>query len=236
MKKIAVFLVATVALLLLSSCEFNMSADFYMQDAIDVLETENTLYTNATFAFEFGGDEEDKQEAIDFLSARLYEADNFREETQDYQTYMLVDYKIPLVYADAVETLLTNSNTQQSIFALAITKDGNILNTIMVFNQKKFDELNTALYEQFYHRMEFEEATIVINLNNDLHESVEVTVFAAYVDNMPVPYSGTFLLERRDDIEIRLSDVLKDSFGVQLESDSNDIRIRKFAEIAMTPE
>ena len=224
-------LIMALAGLLLASCSFDFSADLYVQDVADILETQEPIYTNATFGFEFSGDEEDKQQAIDLLTANLYEAENFREEDRDFQTYLLADYKIPLVYAAAPEDIPTNPELQNHLFAFAITGNEGTLDVYAVFNQALFDRLDNQIYEQAYQHIELAESSMRIFLINDSRESINAVIAAMYVNNAPVPYVGTYSLERRDQIEIRFSDVLRDSFGVQLETDSANIRIRKVAEI-----
>ena len=86
--------------------------------------------------------------------------------------------------------------------------------------------------ERLYQSIELEEATIHVVLSNDLREALNVTVFSTYANNIPVPYEQTLSLERRDDLELKFSDVLRDSLGVSEENDTETLRIRKFAEIA----
>jgi hypothetical protein len=224
-------LVVALVGLLLSACSFDFSADLYMQDIADILETQEPIYTNAIFGFEFSGDEEDKQKAIQLLTTNLYEAENFREEDRDFQTFLLADYKIPLIYAATLEDIHANPELQKHLLALAITRNEGRLDVYAVFNQALFDRLDNQIYEESYQHLELAESSMRVFLINDSREAISATVAGMYVNNAPMPYEGTFSMERRDQIEIRFSDVLRDSFGVQLDTDTANIKIRKFAEI-----
>jgi hypothetical protein len=234
MKKI--LLITALAGVLLAACQSGFSADLNMSDVIEARETGETVFTSATFEFEFTGDEQDKQAAFDFLSERLYEAGNFREETRDSDTFLLVDFRVPVVYAATLEDIRASDDVRASVAALAMTPGDEGLAAHIAFNQPLFDDLNEQAQDQFDQRMGLQATTIRIFLTNDLPGTINITLYSVYADDAPVPYSRALSLERGDRIEIRFSNVLTDSLGVPLEPGDDPIRVRKFADIVIGTE
>lgn len=224
MKKLALILVSLS--LLLAACSFDMTADLYMQDVMDAQELGETLFINGTLSLEFSGDEEERQQIVDILQDELNDVENVREEERSYSTYLVVDYKIPLIAAGDVQDIYGHPDVQDNIFTFAVS--ANTLN--VAFNKPRFDQLDTLLYDQFYEHLDFEDFTMSLHLQNDLRDPVEVTLYSVYANNAPVPYSETFSLERRDEVEIRFSDVLRDSITSLQDDETAGIAVRKFAE------
>lgn len=220
--------------LLLAACEFDITTDLYLQDIMDVQETGETLFVNATLALDFGGgDEERKQQVVDILEEQLYQIESVREEERNYSTYLVVDYKIPIVYAEDVEGIYNHDEVGNHIFTFALAAD-NSLN--VAFNTPRFEALSDQLYDEFYQELSFEDFSMHLYLRNDLRGSADVTLLSVYANSVPVPYSSTFTLERRDEIELKFSDVLRDSLTAPLETETTGIVVRKFAEITVASE
>ncbi len=230
MKKLV--LILTSLSLLLAACDFDVTADLYMQDIMDAQELDETLYINGTLSLEFSGDEEKQQQIVEILQDELNDVKNVREEERSYSTYLVVDYKIPLITAEEVEDIYNHPNVQDNIFTFAVS--ANTLN--VAFNKPRFDRLDTLLYDQFYQRLDFEDFTMSLRLQNDLREPVSVILYSVYANSVPVPYSETFTLERRDEVEIKFSDVLRDSVTTLQDIETAGIAVRKFAEFDVVAE
>jgi hypothetical protein len=147
--------------------------------------------------------------------------------SKDYTTYLVVDHKTPLVYASTVADVYLLPEVQDSIFSFAVTP--NALN--IVFNRRQFDQLDAALYDQMYQHLSFEDFTIRVNLRNDSRDPVEVMLYSVYANTTPIPYSSAVTLERRDELAIRLSDVLRDSVYTPEAAEQSGIMVRKFADL-----
>ena len=230
MKKLALILISLS--LILAACDFDVTADLYMQDVMDAQELGETLHINGTLSLEFSGDEEKQQQIVEILQDELNDVKNVREEERSYSTYLVVDYKIPLITAEEVEDIYNHPNVQDNIFTFAVS--ANTLN--VAFNKPRFDRLDTLLYDQFYQRLDFEDFTMSLRLQNDLREPVSVILYSVYANSVPVPYSETFTLERRDEVEIKFSDVLRDSVTTLQDIETAGIAVRKFAEFDVVAE
>jgi hypothetical protein len=161
------------------------------------------------------------------LQEHLIEVSNPREEERDYTTFLVVDHKIPLVYASNVSDVYLLPEVQDNIFTFAVTP--NALN--IAFNRSEYDQFDAALYDEMYQHLSFEDFTIRVNLRNDSRDPIEVTLYSVYADTTPIPYSSTVSLERRDELEIRFSDVMRDSVYTSEATEPSGIVVRKFADL-----
>lgn len=233
MKTASLILLFLVFSLILSACRVDVSSDLYMQDVMAVVDRQETIYTTATLTFEFSGDDDQMQQVVELLSAQLREAGNFRQEDRNSQTFVLVDFKIPVMYASDNESLNSHPDALGNIFGIILMQNKGGLSAHVAFNQTRFDELNAQVSERLNQSLRVSDCVLRVYLNNDLRETVHLTVYSVYVDSTPVPYSGSFTLEQGDEIELKFSDVLRDSLAVQQESDTGSIRSRRFADITV---
>lgn len=232
MKKLLPLVLGILAVLI-AACDFSLSTDIYMQDVLDAQDNGQSIYTNATVAFQYSSsDPAQKQQVVDLLEQQLNEVSNVHEETRDYGTYLVADFKIPLVYAVDVAAIYGLPEIQTNMFTFAVTKD----TANVAFNRKKFDTLDSVLADKFYQHLDFKDFTMSLFLHNDARKSVDVTLYSSYADNAPVPYSQTFTLNRRDDLEVRFSDVLRDAIITPQDTETKDITVRKFADLKVAAE
>ncbi len=136
MKKL--FLLVTCLTLLAAACTFESTTDLYVQDVVDVQASGTTLYADAELAMEFSGDEAAQQQIVDLLEQYFVEVSNPHQEDRNSNTYLVVDHKMPLVYANAAAGIYALADVQANVFAFAVTPtDLNI-----AFNKTRFDQLN----------------------------------------------------------------------------------------------
>lgn len=80
--------------------------------------------------------------------------------------------------------------------------------------------------------MSFSNFTLSLILHNDLRDPIEATLYSVYANSAPIPYSRTLTLAGRDQVEIRFSDVLRDSINAPEETETEGITVRKFADLS----
>ena len=74
-------------------------------------------------------------------------------------------------------------------------------------DSKALDNLGDLIYDEFYQSLDLTDTAPEIVISNDLREPQTLIVQHAFVQNAPVVEPKTFVLERRDDLSIVLSDV-----------------------------
>lgn len=224
-------LVILTLVTLLTGCEFAIEGDIYVQDLVELPTLAEPLFVPATFSVDYSS-EERQGELRAVLEQNLRNARNFRVEEREYSEYSVVDFDIPLVPTDNIETGLATAGTDLfSIFAEY--KENNTVTLYAVFNVEAFRRFQQTLQDQYWVELTLEEATIVLNLTNDLRTDVNVQVMLVYANGLPAATPQQITMARRDEIVLRFSDVLRDSLAVPYPTDNSKYTARAFAVVTL---
>ena len=200
---VALLLVA----LLLTGCGGEIVTDLYVQDILDVVSgEEESLFTTATITLESPGEEYNEQ-LMSLIAQNFRDAGNFRTTSQEFSTYISVDVKVPIVLLDNHEALWSE---EDSIGIVVMDLEDGDYGFGLALNSYKLDEMFSALEEELWFSVGIEDFSFTVRLVNDLRESINVLLQGVYANNVPLAYEEIFEMARRDIIEIRLSDVLRD--------------------------
>lgn len=204
MKRVSLVLLLGVVLFL-SGCAGEIVSDLYVEDVFEVAEFNEELFTPATVAIESMGTEF-MEDVAELLKMAFRDATNFREQNRDYSTYVLADVKLPIV-----NVTYTDELPDEDLFSLVVftEHEEGVLFGLGV-NRELFDEIADYVYEEFWQALSFSGLTLTIRLNNDSKETVDLTLQNVYVNQVPVLYSDEYQLARRDSLELRLSDIMRD--------------------------
>lgn len=66
------------------------------------------------------------------------------------------------------------------------------------------------MQENFWQQLSFSDFTLQLRLINDTRETVTASVYSLYANQQPVLFLEDYSLARRDMLELRLSDVMRD--------------------------
>lgn len=230
MKKNGLFAVLLLVITL-TGCEFGIEGDIYVQDLIELPTLGEPLFVPASFSVDYAS-EDSQGELKAFLEQNLRNARNFRVEEHDYSEYSVVDFDIPLLGSNDLETgLATAGDDLFSIFAEY--NDDNTVTLHSVFNLLKFRQFQQTLQDQYWVDLTIEDATITFNLVNDLRTDVKIQVMLVYANGIPAATPQQITMARRDEITIRFSDVLRDSLVVQYPTDNSKYTARAFAVVTL---
>jgi len=205
-RKLSIAALLVIALFL-TGCGGTFVTDLYVQDIIEVVEgTEETLFTVATIAVESPGDQYNPQ-VIELIELNFRDATNSRTTTKDYTTHILVDVKIPIVVLedyyqlwendDPIGIVVMDMGEGSSAFGLGLNSD-------------VLDELFAAFSEQLWEAISIQNFAFTVRLLNDTRNVISVALQGVYVNQVPVSYEESFAMNRRDVLEIKLGDVMRD--------------------------
>ena len=194
-------------MLLLTGCGGEIVTDLYVQDILDVVTgEEESLLTTATITLESPGEESNEQ-LMSLIDQNFRDAGNFRPTSGDFSNYITVDVKVPVVLLDNHEDLLVK---EDSMGIVVMDLEDGAYGFGLVLNSYKLDEMFSALGEELWFSVGIEDFSFTVKLINDLREAISVMLHGVYANNIPLAYEEIFEMERRDIIDIRLSDVLRD--------------------------
>ncbi|KLU39416.1 MAG: DUF7424 family protein [Limnochordia bacterium] len=192
--------------LLLTGCAGDVIGDLYVQDIIDAMELEDDVFTIGTVSIQ-SVDPEYMDQVIEFFNLFFREPSNFRDQSRDYTSYTMADVKIPVVditYFDPVfpEDIIA--------FVVAFDEEDESVWFGVAVNKDRFAEAAAYVQENFWQQLSFSDFTLQLRLINDTRETVTASVYSLYVNQQPVLFLEDYSLARRDMLELRLSDVMRD--------------------------
>lgn len=206
-KKLSIALLL-VAALLLTGCGGTVVTDLYVQDILEVVEgAEEPLFTLATISVESPGDEYNQQ-VIGLIEGTFRDAANSRTMTQDYTTYVLSDVRVPIVDLDDFYQLWEDGDP---IGIVVVDMEDGTSGFGLSLNSDVLDPLFAEFSEQLWEPISIANFTFTVRLLNDTRGVVAATVQGVYANQIPVSYEERFDLERRDVLEMKLGDVVRDA-------------------------
>ncbi len=205
MRKWPVVLLLGLALLL-AGCSGEVSTDLYIQDILDALELDEEVLTIGTISIEAGGSEF-MEGMVNFFNMYFREPTNFREQSRDYSTYTMADVKIPVL--DITDGELDLSDDIIALVVAFDEEEGQILFGLAV-NQERFASAADYVQEEYWTTLSFSDFNVQVRVINDTRETVRLALQNVYVNQKPVLYSEDYQLARRDALDIRFADVMRD--------------------------
>ena len=200
-----------LAVLFLTGCGGSVVTDLYVQDILEVLEVvegvKEPMLTTATITVESPGEEYQAQVA-ELLERTFREATNFRTLSQDFSTYIAMDVKVPILDLDDYLELGMNDDAL-GIVVMDMDEDGIAFGFAM--NGERLDELFTTISDEFWQSVSVRDFIFTVKLISDIREPISVSLQGIYANQAPVAYEEKFDLVRRDVLEIKLGDVMRDS-------------------------
>lgn len=199
--------VVLLLVLLLTGCSGEVATDLYVQDIMDIVTgEEETLFTTATITLESPGEEYHEQ-VVSLLEQNFRDVTNARTISHDISTYLAVDVRLPVLELnDNLELWLG----EDPIGIMVMDLDDGAYGFALALDSDQLDEMFAALSDDFWFPVGVQDFSFSVKLINDLREPVEVGLQGVYANNVPLAYEEYFELQRRDTIDIRLSDVMRD--------------------------
>lgn len=194
----------------LTGCAGGIVTELYVEDINEAmsldLELVEPLLTSATIEIESPG-EEYHAKLQELLELYFRQTSNFRLSGQETSTSVMADVKVPVWNLDASFDFWSTGDPLG--IALVETDDGSTAFGLAM-NSTAFDELFAAFSEEFWQTVTIQDFVFTVNLINDKREPVFVTLQGVYANETPVPYEETFEMQRRDVLEVRIGDVVRD--------------------------
>jgi len=80
----------------------------------------------------------------------------------------------------------------------------------LAVNQERFASAADYVQEEFWTTLSFSDFNVQVRVINDTRETVRLALQNVYVNQKPVLYSEDYQLARRDALDIRFADVMRD--------------------------
>lgn len=216
MKKIALCFV----LFFLISCEISVNTEMYVSDIVDYMskKTENKeIMLNCNVDLQISSEDEYNKEPekyLNIISSAFYEAKNPLVTKQDMNTYLSAKGKIYLGREIISKVKESNgkedTEVDKSLIYFTCDENYKYISIYLNFEKDKYNQLNYTIKENTFQDIELKDFNINIEILNDRNETCEIIINSSYVNNEPVLYSKSFKIEKRDKLNVNITNVFKD--------------------------
>jgi hypothetical protein len=201
MRKIRVFLIGLFVILLIC-CGGTVRIITYVNDLIETASnTDGLLFVTANIVVESLKDEAD----INFLRQNLNSFSNEQIVKYNYSDSISFDIKIPLINEQKISTY----NFEKDLLYIIASEQKNSYDFCYKFNEALINKIDGYVYSTHYQHIDFKDFDISIVVDNDIKNTVRLTAFSVYINGQPYPYDYVGEIQRRERIEIQISEILR---------------------------
>lgn len=206
MKKKAGIIVAIAIVLILVACSGSITSELYIRDLLDLAASPNQVfYTQGTVSVEsFGSDS--NEDLKEMITTWFRDAQNFRETSIDFSTYLVADIKIPVAYANNEQL-----KTEQDLLSIVVRKNKPTeLEFGIRLDKHVFAKIQEDVMENFYQNLSISDWTFSIDLKNDTRNAQSLTLQTIYANDEPLLYQKTMTVKERETVKLSFPDILRD--------------------------
>lgn len=207
MKKLLSLITVAGLVVVTAGCKLNMRSEAYVSDLRAVANGAAGITTPATLMAEIPShDECDKYTAAfsQVMHGLMRDFSPKGCEQEGMNSYLLVEAQLPLVHSD--ETW----KQADSLFGILTTSASAIeqgIGVALIMDLQKYNTLNTRMDDEFSQKIDLAASRLTMVLNNDERGAGEYLTQGVFVDESPVIEKQAFALKRRQQDEIRISNV-----------------------------
>jgi len=196
-------------LLVLFGCVFQNYIDMYSSDLYQFIAKKNQsiLYVNGLVKIEVSGEDscnEKKEIILNLVKKYIREISETNCKSEEMKTFFQVKGKIP-IYKSKTELL-------KSEYLLSFTiEEKKKLGLTLFLNKDSLDSINQYTKSEFWATFEPKDFSLEIEFQNDLDIKIRLTCRSCYISNKPFPFEGSEELNKRDRVQIKISQILMES-------------------------
>jgi hypothetical protein len=202
---------ATLSLIALAGCRIEVLQDVYLSDVAAVRESGTAMPADAVISIEVPS-EEKCQEASSTLTPTLsahFKAAEYKGcRKVEFTTF--ADFSVETeIVAEVVNQL---SDSKFPVY-LGVTETEAGAEIAVFRNNDSMRAMMDAIKEQTNAPVNDIGFAVAARIVNDTSESVPISLLNVFVGSEPVPFPKEHILDRRDEIVVRASDVANSGFG-----------------------
>lgn len=194
------------ALLFLAACTVNLEFEIFSSDLIFIAkQKEEVVMVNATVKMDYS--DEEAESVKKFIKDNFRDAGNFKVVEEEYSTFLLAEYKLPIVHDKNEEFV-----SEQDLITLIVDQadSGKYLIGIK-FDKEQYKAMNVFSQEKFYSDVDLKESEIQFEFRSDNDKDILTSWQSVYVNSEAYPIKGKFLLHKREKLIVTLSDIFKEA-------------------------
>ena len=204
MKKLLSLITVSGLVIAMAGCKLDMRSEAYVSDLRAVASGATGITTLTTLTIEIPSHEEcDKYAAaVSTVMQGLMRDFSPRRCGQDgLNSYLLAEAQLPLVHSPEAW------RQANSLFGVMLAPAAQDIAMTLVMDLQKYGTLNQRMKDEFSQAIDLPASRLTMVLNNDEREPSEFLAQAVFIRDEPVIEARAFALQRRQKVDIRLSNV-----------------------------
>ena len=189
---------------LVAGCEIKTETNIFTADLLEVIDTGTVLQTSSQLIIEIpssGKCAETTGKLLPMLQGTFGEEVTGKGcHDEGMSSYIAFGLTLPIY-------LETTEQKGDSPIAIVISKQDDWHKVQMAVNVMRMDNLARMISDEFFQSVDFSTAKSKLNISNDLRQSVTIRIRGAFVNGDPVQEYTDYTLDRRDELDVMLSNV-----------------------------
>ena len=174
----------------------------YVGDLVEVASrSDGILFVTANIVVESLKDDAD----INFLKQNLNSFSNEQIVKYNYSDSLSFDIKIPLIN----ERKMSAYTFEKDLLYIIASEQDDFYNFSYRFNRTLVDKIDSYIYSTHYQHINFKDFDVSIIIDNDTRNTTKITAYSVYINGQPYPFDYTGELQRRDRIELQVSEIFR---------------------------
>ena len=197
-------MIAALVMLAVAGCKMNLTADIYTTDLRDTAAGAEGLTAPGRLALQVPNADECAKHTAEIAAIMAGVVSDFSPkgcERAEMESFLLADIQMPFVTSESTW------NASDSLFGIYVWEQEGDIGASIAMNLEKYGILAARLKEKFHQTVDLAASKVVLILNHDERKPIEVVAEGVFVNADPIPVARVFQLERRQRLEIRLSNV-----------------------------
>lgn len=198
--------VVVLALIAVSGCKLNLTADIYSTDMRAAMNGEADITSPATLAFEVPSVDKCDEHAAKIQEIMAGVLDDFTPKgckRQDMESFLLADTQMPFFISEE------SWRSSDDLFGLLLVREEEPkrISAIIMLDIRKYETLTRRMNDEFHQTVDLGASNVTLVFHNDERKTVTYEVAEVFVNSEPIHGLQEFSLDRRHKANIQLSDV-----------------------------
>ena len=194
-----------IAVTTISGCKMSITPELYLTDLRDVaVNSTEGVPVPTTLSFEIPSASQCEKYTAQITELMGSSFPGFTTKgckDKGMDSYLMANASLPLVHSEEAWKEL------ESLFGIIAIAGEEEITVFMVLDLAEYTALSDRMESEFFQELKIESSTLEYIISNDSREAESFLISGSFLNAEPVVFTKEFTLERRQKVDVRLSDV-----------------------------
>ena len=195
----------SIAVMSIAGCKMSVTPELYLTDLRDVaVNGTEGVSVPTTLSFEIPSSSQCEKYTAQITELMGSSFPGFTTkgcEDKGMDSYLKANASLPLLHSEEAWKKV------ESLFGIIASAGEENISVFMVLDLEGYEALRDRVQSEFFGDMELESSNLEYIISNDSRETESFQISGSFLNAEPVVFTKEFTLERRQKVDIRLSDV-----------------------------